>query len=133
MAETRLHLLLLAVSLISLPVILLVFPVLTVIVWLAQRFQSPGPLFHVQTRAGMQNRQFTIYKFRTMRPDHEEARTSAYRLAEVGDPMAVHASNYHPLSAIRGPQRAHRIGHDQQEDRVGSGRANGSSARLGAM
>jgi lipopolysaccharide/colanic/teichoic acid biosynthesis glycosyltransferase len=35
-------------------------------VWLAQHFQSPGPLFHAQTRAGMQNRQFTIYKFRTM-------------------------------------------------------------------
>jgi lipopolysaccharide/colanic/teichoic acid biosynthesis glycosyltransferase len=26
----------------------------------------------VQSRAGMQNRQFNIYKFRTMRPDHEE-------------------------------------------------------------
>ena len=57
---------------ISLPVIMLVFPVLTVIVWIAQRLQSPGPLFHVQTRAGMQNRQFKIYKFRTMRPDHSE-------------------------------------------------------------
>jgi putative colanic acid biosynthesis UDP-glucose lipid carrier transferase len=51
---------------IALPVMLLVFPVLIVIVWIAQRLQSPGPLFHVQTRAGMQNRQFTIYKFRTM-------------------------------------------------------------------
>ena len=60
---------------ISLPVMLLVFPILTVIVWIAQRIQSPGPLFHVQTRAGMQNRRFKIYKFRTMRPDHaEEAR-----------------------------------------------------------
>jgi putative colanic acid biosynthesis UDP-glucose lipid carrier transferase len=60
---------------ISLPVMLFVFPILTVVVWIAQRLQSPGPLFHVQTRAGMQNRQFKIYKFRTMRPDHaEEAR-----------------------------------------------------------
>ena len=51
---------------IALPVMLLIFPVLTFVVWLAQRLQSPGPLFHVQTRAGMQNRRFTIYKFRTM-------------------------------------------------------------------
>lgn len=51
---------------IALPMILLVFPLLTVIVWIAQRLQSPGPLFHVQTRAGMQNREFPIYKFRTM-------------------------------------------------------------------
>src|SRR2546430_4412997 len=47
---------------ISLPVMIVVFPVLTLIVWLAQRIQSPGPLFHVQTRAGMQNRRFKIYK-----------------------------------------------------------------------
>ncbi|MGI8437848.1 MAG: exopolysaccharide biosynthesis polyprenyl glycosylphosphotransferase [Chthoniobacterales bacterium] len=51
---------------IALPVMLFAFPVFVVIVWLAQRFQSPGPLFHVQTRAGLQNRQFAILKFRTM-------------------------------------------------------------------
>src|SRR6195256_3788652 len=57
---------------IALPVMLIVFPILTVIVWIAQRLQSPGPLLHVQPRAGIQNRQFNIYKFRTMRPDHDE-------------------------------------------------------------
>src|ERR1051325_3400755 len=57
---------------ISLPVILFIFPILTVIVWIAQCLQSPGPLFHVQTRAGMQNRQFKIYKFRTMRPNNDK-------------------------------------------------------------
>jgi putative colanic acid biosynthesis UDP-glucose lipid carrier transferase len=62
---------------IALPVMLLVFPVLTVIVWLAQRLQSPGPLFHVQTRAGMQNRQFNIYKFRTMHPHNSEVARQA--------------------------------------------------------
>ena len=66
---------------ISIPVMLLVFPILTVLVWLAQRMQSPGPLFHVQHRAGMQNRQFEIYKFRTMRPDHDEVA----RQAQHGD------------------------------------------------
>ncbi|HKP03073.1 MAG TPA: exopolysaccharide biosynthesis polyprenyl glycosylphosphotransferase [Chthoniobacterales bacterium] len=62
---------------ISLPVMIFIFPILALIVWIAQRIQSPGPLFHVQTRAGMQNRQFTIYKFRTMRPDHEEVTRQA--------------------------------------------------------
>jgi exopolysaccharide biosynthesis polyprenyl glycosylphosphotransferase len=57
---------------IALPMMFFVFPVLAVIVFIAQRWQSPGPLFHVQNRAGMQNRQFKIYKFRTMHPDHEE-------------------------------------------------------------
>ena len=57
---------------IALPVVLFIFPILVAVVWVAQRFQSPGPLFHAQTRAGMQNRQFVIYKFRTMRPDHDE-------------------------------------------------------------
>ena len=66
---------------ISLPVILFIFPVLTVIVWISQRLQSPGPLFHLQTRAGMQNRQFKIYKFRTMQPDHHELA----RQASAGD------------------------------------------------
>ena len=57
---------------IAVPVMIFVFPVLTVIVFLAQRLQSPGSLFHVQRRAGMQNREFRIYKFRTMRPDNGE-------------------------------------------------------------
>jgi exopolysaccharide biosynthesis polyprenyl glycosylphosphotransferase len=57
---------------ISLPVMIFIFPILAVIVWIAQRIQSVGPLLHVQIRAGMQNRRFHIYKFRTMRPDHED-------------------------------------------------------------
>ena len=57
---------------IAIPMMLFIFPLFAAIVWTAQRFQSPGPLFHAQIRAGMQNRQFKIYKFRTMRPDHEQ-------------------------------------------------------------
>jgi len=63
--------------LIAIPVILICFPLLALVVFIAQRFQSPGPLFHVQRRAGMQNRQFEIYKFRTMRPDHQEVARQA--------------------------------------------------------
>ncbi|MDQ6808376.1 MAG: exopolysaccharide biosynthesis polyprenyl glycosylphosphotransferase [Verrucomicrobiota bacterium] len=57
---------------IALPLMLFVFPVFALIVWLAQRVQSPGPLFHMQTRAGMQNRQFKIYKFRTMHVQNDD-------------------------------------------------------------
>ncbi|MEO5720705.1 MAG: exopolysaccharide biosynthesis polyprenyl glycosylphosphotransferase [Chthoniobacterales bacterium] len=64
---------------IALPVMLVVFPLLAGLVWLAQRFQSPGPLFHVQTRAGMQNRRFAILKFRTMRADNHEVARQASR------------------------------------------------------
>ena len=58
--------------LIAAPIMLFIFPLLALIVFLVQRAQSPGPLFHVQRRAGMQNRQFKIYKFRTMKPDHDD-------------------------------------------------------------
>jgi exopolysaccharide biosynthesis polyprenyl glycosylphosphotransferase len=62
---------------VAIPMTTLVFPPLALIVWLAQRLQSPGPLFHAQTRAGIQNREFTIYKFRTMRPDHADVTRQA--------------------------------------------------------
>jgi exopolysaccharide biosynthesis polyprenyl glycosylphosphotransferase len=62
---------------VSIPIMLIVFPIAAVIVWIAQRLQSSGPLFHAQTRAGMQNRQFEIYKFRTMRADHDNVARQA--------------------------------------------------------
>jgi putative colanic acid biosynthesis UDP-glucose lipid carrier transferase len=73
---------------IAVPVMLIVFPILTVIVWIVQRLQSPGPLFHVQTRAGMQNRVFKIYKFRTMHTGHgddaRQARDNDERVYPTG-------------------------------------------------
>jgi exopolysaccharide biosynthesis polyprenyl glycosylphosphotransferase len=51
---------------VTLPVVVLVLPPLALVVWIAQRLQSPGPLFYRQTRAGRDNRPFRIYKFRTM-------------------------------------------------------------------
>lgn len=47
-------------------VVVFILPWLTVLVWLAQRLQSPGPLWHRQQRSGLQNRPFEILKFRTM-------------------------------------------------------------------
>ncbi len=51
---------------ISLPVVALILPPLTLFVWVLQRIQSPGPVFHRQIRSGLQNRSFEILKFRTM-------------------------------------------------------------------
>src|SRR5947208_13669600 len=52
-------------------VLIVVFPMVSIIIWLTQRLQSPGPLFHKQLRAGIQNRRFTIYKFRTLHLAHD--------------------------------------------------------------
>jgi putative colanic acid biosynthesis UDP-glucose lipid carrier transferase len=72
---------------IALPVMLIVFPALAVIVFIAQRLQSPGPLFHVQKRAGMQNRQFIIYKFRTMHSNNGELSRQASQADERVYPL----------------------------------------------
>ena len=72
---------------IALPVMLIVFPALAVIVFIAQRLQSPGPLFHVQKRAGMQNRQFNIYKFRTMHSNNGELSRQASEADERVYPL----------------------------------------------
>ena len=67
----------------SLPVVLFVLPPLCLVVKIFQAIQSPGPLFYRQTRAGLANRPFRIFKFRTMRIDKED---SSSQQATAGDP-----------------------------------------------
>jgi len=45
------------------------FPIVVVLV----RLSSPGPIFFRQTRVGLAGRNFSVYKFRTMRTDAEAA------------------------------------------------------------
>jgi exopolysaccharide biosynthesis polyprenyl glycosylphosphotransferase len=54
---------------VAIPGALLLMPAAGILVWLAHRMQSPGPLLHRQIRAGIQNRNFEILKFRTMQQD----------------------------------------------------------------
>ncbi len=51
---------------VALPMVGFVVPVVAVWVWLAQRRQSPGPLFYRQSRYGRAGQSFSIFKFRTM-------------------------------------------------------------------
>ncbi|MEX1110809.1 MAG: sugar transferase [Chthoniobacterales bacterium] len=67
-----------AVSAIILPPVVL--PLMAV-VWLIQRFSSPGPLFYRQPRVGENGRIFEILKFRTMHVDNDDEA----RQARLGD------------------------------------------------
>jgi exopolysaccharide biosynthesis polyprenyl glycosylphosphotransferase len=75
---------------VSIPVILFILPITTGIVYLLQRAQAPGPIFHKQPRAGLQNQPFAILKYRTMRvhtPD-PTAQTAEH------DPRVYHAGYF---------------------------------------
>jgi exopolysaccharide biosynthesis polyprenyl glycosylphosphotransferase len=67
----------------SLPVVLFILPPLCIVVKIFQTIQSPGPLFYRQTRAGLNNLPFRIFKFRTMRTDKGD---DASKQATAGDP-----------------------------------------------
>jgi putative colanic acid biosynthesis UDP-glucose lipid carrier transferase len=56
---------------VAVPVVVLILPIATLMVRLLQRVQSPGPIFFAQTRIGIRGRPFRIYKYRTMRLDHD--------------------------------------------------------------
>jgi len=64
---------------ISLPVVVFILPPLMLVVRLIQRLQSPGPLFFLQPREGIQKRPFRVFKFRSMHmsdPGNEKRPTS---------------------------------------------------------
>jgi len=64
---------------VALPAVIIVLPLTSAFVWLLQRWQSPGPLFYTQDRAGFQNNTFRIIKFRTMHVSNADAARQATR------------------------------------------------------
>jgi len=59
---------------VAVPVALFILPWVSLLVWVLQRAQSPGPLWFRQIRKGVHNTDFNIFKFRTMHiHDHDEA------------------------------------------------------------
>jgi exopolysaccharide biosynthesis polyprenyl glycosylphosphotransferase len=64
---------------IAVPVVVLVLPMVTFVVWILQRIQSPGPVFFWQVRTGMMGRPFRMLKYRTMHPHNgNEARQATH-------------------------------------------------------
>jgi exopolysaccharide biosynthesis polyprenyl glycosylphosphotransferase len=68
----------------SLPVVIFILPPLCGLVWLIQRIQAPGPLFHSRERRGQQGESFRMLKFRSMRVAREDA-ASESRQAKAED------------------------------------------------
>jgi len=58
---------------IALPVVVFALPPLCAWVWIMQRAQSPGPLFHVRERRGQQSEVFRMLKFRSMHVSPQDA------------------------------------------------------------
>ena len=56
--------------LVSIPIVFLLLPIITVFVWVFQRAQSPGPTFFRQARIGMRGETFLMWKYRTMHLHH---------------------------------------------------------------
>lgn len=50
----------------AVPIVAFVLPPVTLLVWLFQKRQAPGPIFYTQPRSGMTRRPFSAIKFRTM-------------------------------------------------------------------
>ena len=57
----------------SIPVVVFLLPPLALVVKIFQAIQSPGPLFHRETRSGQGKRPFRIFNFRTLRTTHSGA------------------------------------------------------------
>ena len=70
---------------VSLPVVVLVLPPLSLAVWLVQRFQSPGAVLFSRPRGGQYGREFLMLKFRSMRVATHDPHLEA-RQATSGDP-----------------------------------------------
>ncbi len=75
---------------VSLFVVAFVLPFTTLLVWVLQRLQAPGPLLFQQTRSGLHNEEFTIYKYRTMYADNAEPQVQA----TAGDPRVFSAGRW---------------------------------------
>lgn len=71
---------------VALTALVFLFPLL-VLVAVAIRLDSRGPIFFKQRRAGKDGRPFWMYKFRTMVPDAEKRLADLVSLDSLTDPM----------------------------------------------
>jgi exopolysaccharide biosynthesis polyprenyl glycosylphosphotransferase len=71
---------------ISLLLLLILLPILAVVA-VAIKLTSPGPMFFLQERVGLNKRRFLIYKFRTMVPNADKMMADLEKLNEVSGPV----------------------------------------------
>lgn len=64
---------------IAVPVVVLLLPITTLIVWFFQCLQSPGPVIFRQERVGMMGQRFMMYKYRSMHINHGNEAQQASR------------------------------------------------------
>lgn len=69
----------------SLAVLVILFPLMLIVAILI-KLTSPGPVFFVQNRVGMNQRQFKLYKFRSMVADAEDRKFALAHLNERDGP-----------------------------------------------
>jgi exopolysaccharide biosynthesis polyprenyl glycosylphosphotransferase len=67
--------------------LLILFAPMILIVAILIKFDSPGPVFFVQERVGLNKRKFQMYKFRTMVADAEQRQTQLESLNEADGPI----------------------------------------------
>ena len=84
----------------------LVAPLMLVIAWLIRR-DSPGPVFFRQTRLGVDMREFTVLKFRTMHQGTDEAPHRDY-IRQIMNP-----------DALPGPNNLYKLDRQDSVTRVG--------------
>jgi exopolysaccharide biosynthesis polyprenyl glycosylphosphotransferase len=72
-------------AVVSLIVLIVLFPLMLVVAILI-KLTSPGPVFFSQKRVGMNQRQFKLYKFRSMVADAEERKLALQHLNERDGP-----------------------------------------------
>ncbi len=70
---------------ISIPVVLFLLLPLTVVVWLVQSLQAPGPVFFTQHRTGYGGRTFKMLKFRSMFHQRKRDEAMEANQAKKGD------------------------------------------------
>jgi len=73
---------------VSLPIVVLIIPPLSLVVWLAQRIQAPGPLVFMRLRGGKHRKEFSMLKYRSMYAGNfdvaEQATTNDERIFPIG-------------------------------------------------